>query len=163
MAVAHLAFDFGARDERGDRVDDEHVDRIRAHQRIDDFKCLLARIGLRHDQFVDIDAQLLRIDGIERMFGVDESRGSAGLLRFGDAMQRESGLARAFGTVDFDDAATRQTADAERDVEPERSGRDRLDLHRFLRSELHHRALAERAIDLRECGVERLLPVCAVH
>src|SRR3546814_3854226 len=29
MAVAHLAFDIGARHQRGDRVDDEHVDRVR--------------------------------------------------------------------------------------------------------------------------------------
>jgi hypothetical protein len=58
------------------------------------------------------------------------------------------------GAEDLDDAAARQAADAERDVEPERAGRDRLDLHRFARAELHRRALAEGAVDLRERRLE---------
>jgi hypothetical protein len=72
VAIAHFAFDFGARHQRGDRIDHQHVDRVRAHQRIDDFERLFAGIGLRDDQFVDVDAQLLGIDRIERVFGIDE-------------------------------------------------------------------------------------------
>ncbi len=37
-------------------------------------------------------------------------------------------LARALRAVDFDDAALGQAADAERDVEAERAGRNRLDV-----------------------------------
>src|SRR3546814_15034766 len=59
MAVAHLALDLRARHERRDRIDHEHVDRIRADQSIDNFERLLAGIGLRDDQLVDVDAQLL--------------------------------------------------------------------------------------------------------
>ena len=59
MAVAHLAFDLCPRHERGDRVDHQHVDRVRTNQRVDDLERLLARVGLRNDQLVDIDAQLL--------------------------------------------------------------------------------------------------------
>jgi hypothetical protein len=129
MAVAHLALDLGPRHQRGDRIDHQHVDRVRAHQRIDDFQRLLAGVGLRDDQFVDIDAQLPGIDRIERMFGIDEGRRPAGFLRLGDGMQRQRGLARAFRPVDLDDAAARQAADAQRDVEPQRTGGDRLDLH----------------------------------
>src|SRR5271168_2936454 len=72
-------------------------------------------------------------------------------------MQRQRGLARGFRAVNFDDAAARQAADAERDVEAERTGRNRLDLHRLLvLAQAHDRALAERALDLRERRVERL-------
>src|SRR3546814_10929077 len=74
MAVAHLALDLGARHQRGDRVDDEHVDRVRAHQRIDDFERLFAGVGLRHAQFVDFYPHLLSIDGGARMFAVYEAR-----------------------------------------------------------------------------------------
>src|SRR5690606_2417931 len=84
---------------------------------------------------------------------------SARLLGFGDAMQRERGLARAFRAVDFDHPPARETTDAERDVESETSGRNRFDLHGFLLTQLHRRALAECAIDLRERRVERLLTV----
>ena len=160
MAVAHFAFDFRARNQRGDRVHHQHVDRVGADQRVDDFQRLLARIGLRHDQFVDVDAQLLGIDGVERMFGVDEGRGPARLLRFGDGMQRQRRLARAFGPVNLDAAALGQAANAQRDVEAERSGRDRFDLHLLARSQLHRRALAEGAVDL---GERRLQCFLSVH
>jgi hypothetical protein len=165
MAVAHLALDLRARDECRDRIDHQHVDRVRSDQRVDDLERLFTGIGLRNDQLVDVDAELLGIDRVERVFGVDERSGAAALLRLGDDVQRERGLARGFGAVDLDHAAARQAADAERDVEPERPGRDHLDLHRLLRPKLHRRALAEGAVDLCEGGVERLLPVggCGSH
>src|SRR3569623_587391 len=90
---------------------------------------LLASIGLRHDELVDVDPELLGIDRVERMLGIDERGSAAILLRFGDDVQSERGLARAFWPVHFAHAATRQPADPERDVEPEAPGRDRLDLH----------------------------------
>ncbi len=159
MAVAHLPLDLSPRHERGDRINHQNVDRVGAYQRVDDLQCLLAGIRLRDDQLVDVDAQLLGIDRIERVLGIDESRGAAILLRLGDDVERERSLARAFRPIDLDHAAARQAADAKRDVETERSGRDRLHLHGFLRAQPHGRALAEGAIDLRQGGVERLLPV----
>ena len=79
MRIAHLAFDFGLRRQRRDRVDDDDVDRARAHQHVGDFERLLARVGLRDEQIVDIDAELLGIRRIERVLGVDE-RGRAAVL-----------------------------------------------------------------------------------
>ncbi len=161
MAVAHLAFDLGPRHQRRDRIDDQHVDRVRAHQRIDDLERLLAGVGLRHDQLVDVDPELLGVGRVERMLGIDERGGPADLLRLGDGVQRERRLARAFRPVDFDHPPARQAADAERDVEPEAAGGDRFDLHLLAAAELHRRALAERAVDLGERRFERLLPVHA--
>ena len=159
MAVAHLALDLGARHQRGDRIDHQHVDRVGADQRVDDLERLLAGIGLRDDQFVDVDAQLLGIARVERMLGVDEGGGAAGLLRLGDGVQRQRRLARAFRPVNLDHPAARQAADAERDVEPEAAGRDGLDLDLLAAAELHRRALAERAVDLRQRGFQCLLLV----
>jgi hypothetical protein len=95
----------------------------RAHQRVGDLERLLAGIGLGDQQVVDVDAELARIDRIERVLGVDEGADAALLLRFGEAVQRQRGLARGFRPVDLDHPAARQAADAERDVEPERAGR----------------------------------------
>src|SRR6185437_13160544 len=51
--------------------------------------------------------------------------------------------------------AARQAADAKRDVEPERAGRNGLDIHGFVvLAEPHDRALAELALDLAERGGE---------
>src|SRR5262249_15868789 len=40
--LAHLAFEFGLRRERRDRIDDQHVDRARAYQSVGDLERLLA-------------------------------------------------------------------------------------------------------------------------
>ena len=57
QGVAHLAFELGARHQRRDRIDHQHVDRAGAHQRVGDLERLLAGIGLRDQQVVDIDAR----------------------------------------------------------------------------------------------------------
>ena len=59
LRFAHLAFDFGARHERGDRVDDDDVDAVRADEHFDDLERLLAVVGLRDEQVVEVDAELL--------------------------------------------------------------------------------------------------------
>ena len=149
--IAHLALDFGARRQRGNRIDHQNVDGAGAHQRVADFQRLLAGVGLRDQQVLEIDAELAGIDRIERMLGVDEGADAALLLGFGHGVQRQRRLARAFRPVDLDDAAVRQAADAERDVEAERAGRNGLDLDDLLvRAEPHDRALAESAFDLRQ-------------
>src|SRR5690606_1348560 len=72
-------------------------------------------------------------------------------------------LAGGFGTVDLDDAAAGKTADAQRDVEAERSGRYSLDLdERLAGAEPHDRALAKGAFDLRERRGQRFFLVHTV-
>ncbi len=58
MGIAHLAFDLGLGHQRGHGVDDDHVDRVGAHQHVGDFQSLFAGIRLRNQQIVDIHAQL---------------------------------------------------------------------------------------------------------
>ena len=76
MRVAHLALDLGARHERGHRVDDDDVERRRAHQHVGDLERLLAGVRLGDEQLVDVHAELARVRGVERVLGVDE-RGDA--------------------------------------------------------------------------------------
>ena len=52
--------------------DPVETDRAGAHQHIGDFQRLLAGIGLRHQQIIDVDAELVGIGRVERMLGVDE-------------------------------------------------------------------------------------------
>ena len=161
--IAHLAVEFGLGHERRHRVDDEHVDRAGADQRLGDFERLLAVVGLRDQQVVDIDAELAARSRIERVLDVDERRHAAGLLRLGDDVQRERRLARRFRAEDLDDAAARQSADAEREVERDRSGGDGRDRHDgVLLAEAHDRALAELLFDLAHGQVEGLHALFAV-
>jgi len=72
-------------------------------------------------------------------------------------MEGERGLARGLRPVNLHHPPARQAADAERDIEPEGAGRNRLDLDRLAAlAEPHDRALAERAFDLGQRGVKRL-------
>ena len=163
MGVTHLALDLGARHERGNRVDDDDVDRAGADQRVGDLERLLAGVGLRHQQRVAVDAELARVLRVEGVLGVDEGRDATGPLSVGDRVQRERRLAAGLRPVDLHDAAARQAADAERDVEGDRTGRDHLDRRPHLITEAHHRALAVRALDLRERVVEGLVAVGCCH
>jgi len=56
--------------------------------------------------------------------------------------------------VELDDATAGQPTDAERHVEREGAGRNRLDVHVQVLAHAHDRALAELLLDLAECGVE---------
>ena len=89
MRVAHLTFDFGARHERGHRVDDHHVDAAGSDEHLDDFERLFAVVGLRHEQVVQFDPELFRVGRVERVLGVDERRHAAKLLRLRDHLQRQ--------------------------------------------------------------------------
>ena len=94
------------------------------------------------------------------MLGVDERRGAADALRFGDDLQGQRRFARGLRAVDLDDAAARQAADAECDVEPERAGRHGFDVVGGAGiAQAHDRALAELFFDLPERGDERLLAI----
>lgn len=152
--VAHIAFDFGFRDECGYGVHDDKVDGTGANERVDDFERLLAMVGLGDDERIDVDADFFGIGRIERMFGVDEGAGSSGLLHFGDGMEGERGLTRRFRAVDFDDA-TLGIASAERLVEGDGAGRGSLDLDCLMVAEAHNGTGAELFFDHREGRSQR--------
>ena len=100
----------------------------RADQLVGDLQRLLAVVGLRHQQVLDPDAQLPRVGDVQRVLGVDEGAHAARALRLRDRLQGQRGLARRLRAVDLDDAPARQPADAQRQVQPDRAGRDDGDL-----------------------------------
>ena len=122
--VAHFAVELGLGNQRGDGVDDQHVDGAGADQGFGDFQGLLAGVGLRDEQIVDIHAQLLGVAGVEGVLGVDKGRQAAGLLGLGDDLQGDGGFARGLGAEDLGDAAAGNAAHAQRGVEADGSGGD---------------------------------------
>lgn len=85
------------------------------------------------------------------MLGVDEGRGAAQLLAFGNGLQGEVVLP-GFRPVDLDHAALRQAADPQCDVQHQRTGRDDLDGLDDPVAHAHHRAFAELLFDLAQGG-----------
>ena len=124
--VAHLALELGPRRQRRDGVDRHDVDRAGAHEHVGDLERLLAVVGLRDEQLVDVDADLLGVQRVHRVLGVDERAHAAELLGLGEHVVDERRLARGLRAEDLDDAPARHAADAQREVERERAGRDRV-------------------------------------
>ncbi len=108
-----------------------------------------------------VDTETLSVVRIQRVLGVDECGDTALGLDVGDGVQRNRGLATGLRAVDLDDAAARQAADAESDVEGDRAGGNDVDRSAPLLTKAHDRALAELALDLGEGGLQRLLAVSA--
>ncbi|MNM60419.1 hypothetical protein D3C81_716980 [compost metagenome] len=148
MHVTHLAFDFGLGHQGGHGVDDDHVNRVGAHQHVGDFQRLLAGVRLRDQQVVDIDAQLASVLGIESMLGVDEGASSAVLLGFGNDRQGQRGFTRRLRTVDLDDTAFWQTTNTKGDVQPQGAGGNGRHALALMVAHAHDCALAELAFDL---------------
>ena len=157
LRVAHLAIDFRLGHERGHRVDDDDIDAARSDENFDDLERLLAVVGLRHEQVFEINAEFLCIRGVERMFRVDERRHPAKLLRLGDDLQGERGLARRLGPEDLDHASARHAADAERVIDADGAGRNGFDwLNGALLAEAHDGALRRTAFRFARPPTRRL-------
>src|ERR1700722_5418648 len=160
LHLAHLTFDLRLRRERSDGVDDDDVDGARAYEHVSDLERLLSRVGLRHEQVVDVHAELLGVNRVERMLRVDESRRAAITLHFRNHLQGERGLTGRLRTIDLDDPPLRQTAYAQRDIEAQRAGGNRFHVvGRRGIAEAHHGALAELLFDLAQCGAQSLFVV----
>src|SRR5262245_47848570 len=124
MRIAHIAFDFGLRHESGNRVNHDHIKRAGADECFRNFERLLTGIRLRDKELFEIDTNSLSVEWIKRVLGVDVGRDATHFLRFGNDVECESRLTRRFRTVDLSDAATRDAADTEREVEGNASRRD---------------------------------------
>mmetsp|Transcript_23399 Transcript_23399/g.40935 ORF Transcript_23399/g.40935 Transcript_23399/m.40935 type:complete len:271 (+) Transcript_23399:3463-4275(+) len=93
VAIAHVAFQLGFWRKGGNRIDNHHVDRTGAHERVCNLKRLLAIVRLGDQQFIDVDAQFFCILRVKRMLGIHKGTDAAGFLLLCHAMQREGGLA----------------------------------------------------------------------
>jgi hypothetical protein len=88
------AFDLGARGERGDQIDDGGSIAPVADEGVDDLGGLLAAVGLRDQEVLELDAEPAGVVGVERVLGVDEGAHAARALGLGDRVQGQRGLAR---------------------------------------------------------------------
>ena len=153
--VAHLALELGARRQRRHRVDGDEVDRAGAHEHVGDLQRLLAVVGLGDEQLVDVDADLLGVERVHRVLGVDEGADAAELLGLGDDVVHQRRLAGGLGAEDLDDPPARHPADAQREVEGQGAGGDGVDAHPRPRvAHAHDAALAELPFDLGQGALE---------
>ena len=107
VRVAHLAIELSLRNESCHGVDNQDVNRAGTNQGFGNFERLFAKIGLRDEQVVGIDAELTGIDRVEGMLGVHEGGKATGLLRLGNDLERNRRLAGRLRPEDLDDPTAR--------------------------------------------------------
>jgi hypothetical protein len=90
---AHVAFELGFGDERGDGVDDDDIERAGAREGFANGKRFLAAVGLGNEEVIEIHAELFGVLGIKRVLGINEGAQAAGLLGVGDDVQHHGGFA----------------------------------------------------------------------
>ena len=104
---------------------------------------------------MQIDTELLRILRIKGMLGIHKRTSAPGFLHLGNDLQRERGFARRFRPVDFDHPSARKPPHTQGNVQPERSGADRLNVfHGFTFPQAHDAALAKLFLDLGQRGLQ---------
>ena len=114
---------------------------------------------MRDEQIINCHTNRTGVERVERVFSVDISGTATKTLGFGHDVHGKRRLTRSFWTIDLDNASTRKSANAEGEVEGERTGRNRLHVHVEVLSKSHDRALTELLLDLSERNVERLVLV----
>ena len=154
LALAHVAFQFGLRDEGGHGVHHHQVHGAGTHQHVGDVQGLLTVVGLGDEQLVGVDAQAPGVVHVQGVFGVHEGTGAAHFLAFGDDVQGKGGLARRFGAEDLRDTAARDTAHAQGQVETDGTRGDDGDIDMGFVGKLHDRAFAVLAFDGGKCGAQ---------
>ena len=155
VAVAHLTLDFSAGHHGRNGVDDNRVDGTGTDESLTNLHGLLTGVGLADQQTVNVNAQRGGIGRVEGVLDVDEGDLAAHLLGLCQNLQCQRRFTGGFGAVDLDDTPTGHTADAERQIQAQAAGGDRVDLHRDVRAQLHDGALAELLFNLRQRGFQR--------
>ena len=151
MRVAHLAVQFRLGNQRGHRVNHQHVNRARTHQRLGNFQCLLAAIRLRNQQVVHIHAQLFGIAGVERVLSVYKRSQPAQPLRFRNHLQSDGRLSRRLRPEDFRNPPAGNATHAQCSVKADGAGGDHRDgQQRLLRAQADNGAFAKLFFDLCE-------------
>ncbi len=150
LGFAHLSLDLGLRHERGDGVDDDHVDRTGSDQHLRDLERLLAVVWLRDEEVLRVHSELLSVVGVQGVLGVDEGREASRLLRLRDDLQRKRRLARRLRAENLHDAPSRDAAHSQSCVHGERAGGNHGNDGLRLISQPHDGTLAELTFDLRE-------------
>ena len=89
----------------------------------------LAGVRLGNEHGVNVYADGGRVNGIERVLGVHKGDFAAALLCLRQNVQGKRRLTGGFRTVDLDDTAAGQAADAEGGVQCKRTGRNGVYIH----------------------------------
>ena len=91
-AVGHFPFNFRTGRQGGHRVDHNEVDGAGTDEVVCNFKGLLAVVRLRDQEVLGVHAQVLGVEFVEGVLGIDDGANAALLLAFGNGVDGQRGL-----------------------------------------------------------------------
>ena len=159
VAVAHLALNLRTGHQSSHRVHHHHVQRAGAHQSLSDLQRLLAGVRLGDEHLVNVHPQSPGIGGVQSVFRIHKGHLAAGLLGLGNDMEGQGGLTGGLGAVDLNDPPLGDAADAQRQVQGQRTGGDDLHVQVGLVPQAHNGALAVHLLDVLHGGLNGFLLV----
>ena len=164
MGITHIAVDLSLGDQGRDRVDNDNVDRAGTHHCLRDLQRLFAAVRLGNIEVVDIHADVLGVNGIQRVLRVDEACDAAPLLHFRDHVQGHGRLTGGLRSVDLNDPSLGNTAKAEGDIKAQGACGNGLDIHLNGRvAKFHDCSLAVLLLNLQKGRVKRLLLLVIIY
>ena len=156
--VAHVAFNLLLRRKSSHRVDHQNIYCSRPYQLVGNLQGLLAVVRLRDVEIVYVYPQLLSIEAVEGMLGIDERCNAALFLCLRNGMDGQRRLATRLRTVNLYYAALGISAHAQRSIQCNRPGWDDLHVLCLLVAHSHNASLAEVLLNLRHGGLQGFQP-----
>ena len=94
---------------------------------------------------------------------IQKRYGEGSIMRLGDDVLAERGLAGALRAVDLDDASAGDASDAERQVKGQRAGGDHVDVQVACLPQAHDRAFSIPLLDAAQRRLQRLQAPALFH
>ena len=164
MRVTHLAVDLRLRNKGCNGIDNHDVHCTGAHHRLGDLKTLFSVVRLGNVEIVNVDTDVLRVKRIKGMLCIDESGNSASLLYLCHHMKCNRRLTTRLWSVNLNHTSLRHTAQSECNVQTDRAGRSRLDIHICSGiSKFHDRSLAVGLLNLCNRRIQCFQLIIFIH
>ena len=152
--VAHIPLNLFLRCQGSHRVDHQNVNRTGTDELVGNFESLFSVVGLGYVEVVHIGAQLLSIEAVEGMLGINEGSDATGFLTFSDGMDGQRGLAARFRTINLNDASLGVASHAQCSVQRNRSRGNHVYRYYRLVAHAHNAAFAKVFLYLRHSGLQ---------
>ena len=94
LRLTHIAFELGAGNQGGHRIDHNHIQRTASDQGVRDFERLFTVVGLRDQHLVNFHPKFAGIAHVQGVFRVNIGAGAISFLRLSNDVQSERSFPR---------------------------------------------------------------------
>ena len=156
MAVSHISLNLLSWNKSSHRVNYNDINRSGAHHGLCDLKRLISAVRLGNIQFININADIFRINRIQCMLCINKPGNSASFLYFRNHVESHRRLTAGFRPVNLNHTTFRNPSESQRKIQAQTARGNSL--NRNMRtgiSKPHHRAFSEILFQLGDRRIQR--------